>query len=321
MVRKTVEVERGIRRARQVDRGRIGTLRDNRIQKGTLKRYENAVDSFFQWLEEEGRRMPSTVEATDTAISDCLESMWENGSPMGVAGDLISGLSHFMPSLAKGLTESWRLFKVWQRNEMPNRAPPVWLHLVHALMGYALGDGDLAMACWIGVAFQNLLRTGEATSLKLQNFDFGLKGQAFAVNLGETKGGKRKGVRNERVLSRDQVLLNLLLKRFEKAGLATPLLPKTDPEMRRSFKKLLVKCGLGAAGYQPYSLRRGGATHLHRITGNMSLVCERGRWSSAKTARIYVQEAEAMLAEMTLTRAQQNKIDAGVALFLNLCSR
>jgi hypothetical protein len=285
-----------------------------------LKRYEDAVDNFFQWLEGEGRSIPTIVEATDTAISDCLESMWEDGSPMGAAGDLISGMSHFTPSLGKGLTESWRLFKVWQQNEMPNRAPPVWLQLVQALMGYALGNKDMAMACWIGMAFQNLLRTGEATSLRLQNFDFGLRGSAFPVNLGETKGGKRRGVSNERVLSRDPVLLNLLLKRFEKAGLATPLLPRTDPEMRREFKTLLKRCSLEGAGYQPYSLRRGGATHLHRITGNMSLVCERGRWSSVNTARIYAQEADAMLASTTVTRRQQANVDQCIVLFQRMCS-
>ena len=217
------------------------------------------------------------------------------------------------------MQESWKLLKVWQQNELPARSAPIWLDLCLALMGYALADKDLPLACFCGMAFQGLLRTGEAQALTLNSFDFGLTGGSFGVNLGLTKGGRRKGLRNETVISRDQVLLTLLLKRFEGADLGTRLLPKRDPEMRRCFRNLILRCGLCPDDYKPYSLRRGGATHLYKITGNMGLVIERGRLASVKTARIYVQEAEAMLKQMHLNKSQQDKVAKGNLAFRRVC--
>eukprot|EP00973_Karenia_brevis_P032367 4461584-Karenia_brevis.AAC.1 len=40
----------------------------------------------------------------------------------------------------------------------------------------------------------------------------------------------------------------------------------------------------------PYSLRRGGASHLFLRTGNMHVVQSRGRWQNLQTAKIYVDE-------------------------------
>ena len=101
--------------------------------------------------------------------------------------------------------------------------------------------------------------------------------------------------------------------------MGTPMLPKTDPEMRRALRHLILRCGLDPNEYKPYSLRRGGATHLYKIIGNMSSVIERGRWASVKTARIYVQEAEAMLKAMHLTTRQQDNIQKGMHVFHQLC--
>jgi integrase len=97
------------------------------------------------------------------------------------------------------------------------------------------------------------------------------------------------------------------------------LLPKSDPEMRRAFRKLVVRCGLDPDDYKPYSLRRGGATHLYKITGNMGLVIERLRWANIKTTRIYVQEAEAMLKELHLSTSQANRIQTGRLAFHRIC--
>ena len=51
-----------------------------------------------------------------------------------------------------------------------------------------------------------------------------------------------------------------------------------------------------------------------------ALVVERGRWASVKTARIYIAEAEAMLAATRLSALQQQQIAKGVANFERWCS-
>ena len=130
MVRKSAALAKAAKKERQAERRKLGSLRDNKIQPATLKRYEQCVESFFQWLTKGARDLPGTKEETDVAIGDRLEELWEDGSPVSEAGDLISGMIHFEPSLSKNLPESWKLLNVWQNNEMPARAAPVWLDLV-----------------------------------------------------------------------------------------------------------------------------------------------------------------------------------------------
>jgi hypothetical protein len=52
------------------------------------------------------------------------------------------------------------------------------------------------------------------------------------------------------------------------------------------------------ATYQWYSVRRGGATHALRFGSDIAAITERGRWGSAATARIYLQDAQAALSEL-----------------------
>ena len=54
------------------------------------------------------------------------------------------------------------------------------------------------------------------------------------------------------------------------------------------FGRACTVIGAGGCGYRPYSLRRGGATAFYRRTASMDQTIERGRWSTAKVARLYI---------------------------------
>ena len=45
-----------------------------------------------------------------------------------------------------------------------------------------------------------------------------------------------------------------------------------------------------------HSLRRGGAAHFFRVTGNLSATLERGRWLSVSSGRMYITEGLSVLA-------------------------
>ena len=64
------------------------------------------------------------------------------------------------------------------------------------------------------------------------------------------------------------------------------------------FKKGLKWLGLESFNFQPYSLRRGGATAFFRATRNMEAALDRGRWSSARVARIYLNDGLAREVEL-----------------------
>ena len=70
------------------------------------------------------------------------------------------------------------------------------------------------------------------------------------------------------------------------------------------FQRAVKFLKLEGLNIRPYSIRRGGATHHFHLNGNMSATVVRGRWSSAKTARIYIEDGLASLAQVRLTSSQ-----------------
>ena len=57
--------------------------------------------------------------------------------------------------------------------------------------------------------------------------------------------------------------------------------------------------GFPKGKYKPYSMRRGGATLLFKLSQSYDHVTQRGRWAHARTACIYINEAQAELAPTT----------------------
>ena len=58
---------------------------------------------------------------------------------------------------------------------------------------------------------------------------------------------------------------------------------------------------LESFAFRPYSLRRGGATHWFRHHGSFDKLLVQGRWAAPKTAKIYINEGLAILAELNLS--------------------
>ena len=110
----------------------------------------------------------------------------------------------------------------------------------------------------------------------------------MVLNLGFTKAGLRKGAQ-EQVTITDKSLASLL-KFFSRDRSSTATLVSLSPcNFRKYFSRFLSFCGLGQEDTL-HSLRRGGATHFFRVTGNLSAALERGRWISVSSGRIYITE-------------------------------
>ena len=133
-------------------------------------------------------------------------------------------------------------------------------------------------------------------------------GVSAVLHLGLTKSGRRKG-RPETVVVDDQQVVQLVTWAADGKRPGDGVLGRKNQVFRKDFKRLLERTGLAGLEYMPYSLRRGGASHLFRETGNLSLVQERGRWGQASTARIYVDEAVALSKTMCLEDWRRKKCD------------
>ena len=55
-------------------------------------------------------------------------------------------------------------------------------------------------------------------------------------------------------------------------------------------------------GFRPYSLRRGGATYWFQRHQNLDRILLQGRWHTQKSARIYLNEGLAVLAQLKVPR-------------------
>jgi len=178
-----------------------------------------------------------------------------------------------------------------------------------AVAGQALLDGRMRLATCVLLGQRALLRPAELCSLDLGGIVFSRDGTRAVLNLGWTKGGQRKGVREGATIE-DPLLLLLLRFCVEEAKQQGVLLPGGPPEFQRLFIGLLRSLGLGLVGYTPYSLRRGGATSLMARCGDLKELSAIDRWGSVATARLYVDGAAQERTAIRFTAAQGRSVAA-----------
>ena len=111
---------------------------------------------------------------------------------------------------------------------------------------------------------------------------------------GITKGGKRQGAA-ESVTANVQDLIRRLLQ--WKQSSIVPLATSASA-WRSEFSATLKAFNLEQFEFRRYSLRRGGATFWFSKHGSLDRLLLQGRWHAPRTARIYINEGLAILAEL-----------------------
>jgi hypothetical protein len=290
--------------ARRVKRRALGSLKSLSVQPRTLERYEKAVEVFVSWLEATQMGWPDCAEELDETVQEFLEYLWETGRPKMLAADALSGIQYKAPYTRHKLPGSWRLYGTWTRNEPPVRAPPMSIPVLQGLCGLAYHRGEVQLAVSLLLGHHCLLRTGELTGVLKRDLQFDVAKSTVMVSLGYTKTGKRSG-RREEVLCDDPGLAQLLWEVCRRLDHHAPLCGATAYGFRRKFHQLCRSTEIGRRlGYQPYSLRRGGATALWEAERNVDHLMMRGRWSSARTARQYVEESAVEFTRREISRTE-----------------
>ena len=300
----TFQVRGKFRRKRE--RKKAGRLRDHIIQQRTEKRYAKAIEAFGQWLTRNQVCLPGTLAGVDAVVSDFIETLWDEGDTRNLAADLLSGLQHSVPALRHHLPLGWRLLSAWRKLEVPARATQLALDQLLAMAAWCLAHHHTAMAVGLLLAYHCLLRTGELLDIIFTDFTFAADSSRAVLQLGYTKGGQRRGEKESIILD-DGKLVKAIRNLSKAANHRGPLLPMSSAAFRKLFSEALAALLLDAS-YKPYSLRRGGATHLFQLTFNYSQVAARGRWQAIRTARIYVDDAAAELAACRASAAQASKV-------------
>lgn len=272
------------------------SLRKSLISAQLLKRYQFVLVHIVNYLADCNLRV-QCLEDLDEAISSWVEYIFFEGEAKGLASDGLASLQYHLPQSAGHLRMSWKLVRTWQKIEPPTRVIPISPMLARAFAGACVLVGKIAEAAAILMAFDGLLRPGEMYMILAKDITF-YRSKAV-LTLRDTKTGKRKGA-GEMVVINSSLANHWLRMACKNKSRNDPLLLDGAPAFRLLFKNLVSHFGLQGL-YAVGSLRRGGATWDFLLHQSMERTLLRGRWTSTSSARIYLQDSVATVANLTLT--------------------
>ena len=284
--------------ARAKLRKSLGTLRQLTIQPVTRSRYDKSLQDFFNFLKETKQVLPPTAAGLDLVASDYLEALWAQGAGRTEGSNVLAALQDSQPHLKGKLPQSWRLMRTWVVHEVPNRAPPLAREFLEVMVGYSLFKGRPHFALSLLVAFFGLLRTGELLAVTARQIAVNDPKGPAVISLGLTKAGKRQGAAESVTIHVEDVCRRLYQWKSSVQGHVS--LAGPAHRWRKEFNDTIQAVNLGQVDFRPYSLRRGGATHMFTNQGSFDSLLIHGRWQSAKTARIYVNQGLSVLAELNV---------------------
>ena len=261
-------------------------LWDAAITKRTQERYFNGLSYLLPLLEAAG-----SLIQMDDLTSQWVQDCWETGESLHIVNDGLCGLHHYLPWTRGQIPTAWRLFKVWRKVEAPNRAPPLTKTLVYAMAMYAIEHDNVVFASLLLLGFFALLRTGEL--LHLCTKDLLVGDEQAIISLKDTKTGLRNAAQETVALDDPLTLetLRALIAIKEKQKLdKVPIWTRSNQSFRNEFAYHCNKFKLQGFNFRPYSMRRGGATHVFQVSGSMELALLKGRWQSTKVAKIYLSD-------------------------------
>ena len=286
--------------SRKKIRKTLGTLKQLTVQEKTRTRYKSSLSTFFAYLKEEHITLPTRRDEMDQLVSDYLEYLWAEGEGRATASTFMAALQDHQPKLRHNLPGSWRLMKTWSVHEVPARAPPMTESVLRAMVGWSVLQGYETFGLSLLVGFYGLLRTGELLSLQSWQIHMSSPQQPAVINLGLTKSGKRQGAAESITLTEKHVLQHLWA--WKRRVPEHTFLTLKPHAWRNLFTECLRKLKLDKWEFRPYSLRRGGATHLFVKGGSLDKVLLLGRWTALKTAKIYINSGLAMLTDIQVPK-------------------
>ena len=68
-------------------------------------------------------------------VAEYVEHLWEEGAPKSAANYVVAAIQFYRPECKHHLAWSWKLVKVWNQLEVPQRATPLSPELLMAFAG------------------------------------------------------------------------------------------------------------------------------------------------------------------------------------------
>ena len=138
--------------------------------------------------------------------------------------------------------------------------------------------------------------------LALRGSDILCSSKQLILSLKGTKSGQRNSA-DETVAVDDQFSILILQTVLDilttRNALSHRLWEFSNQSFKNHFESYMKRFHLTHLLFRPYSLRRGGATHLFQVSGSMELALVTGRWTN-KVARVYISDGLSKLPDLLL---------------------
>ena len=283
---------------RQRERRKMGPLKNQVVAAKTEARYSSCFDDFLKFHKlQRNFALPST-EVFDDMVAEFIESLWDQGEPKSQANYTLSAIQFYRPQAKHHLPWSWKLVKVWNTIEFPQRATPLSPEMLMALSGQAFRWRQHEFGWLLVVGFTLFLRTGELLSVQVK--DVILSRQTGVVYLPPSKTGKRNFLPLERVEITEKSTIQALGFLMKNKAPGEYLWSATRSQFMTLWHSIITSLKLDGMSYYPYSLRRGGASSAYRAGSSLDQLVSKGRWAHVHTARLYLDTGLQALAAITL---------------------
>ena len=271
---------------RRKERAKIGKLRNQVVTSKTEERYKESFRAFCSYHRLSWSSQLPGGPATDDLVSEFIEMLWESGEAKSQANYTLAAIQYFRPETKHHLPWSWKLVKVWNTLEMPQRANPLTPELLLSFAGQAFLWKQFEFGWLLIVGFTLFLRTGELLSLKAQDINLGRS--SGVVFMAPSKGAKRSLLPLERVEITEQSTLKALRILLRNKQPGDYLWSQSRHQFMSLWHSVVQSLKLDQCHFYPYSLRRGGASSAYRAGSSLDQLVTKGRWSNVSTARLYL---------------------------------
>ena len=234
----------------------------------------------------------------DCVVAAWMDHLYRGGGSFDYASQCLHGLTFHSPALRLKLNRSRMCLRGWARIRETHSHPPITWELTVMFAVTMASWGYHAEAVAALVAFDCLLRVGEATRLVRSHVvtpndpRVGGAHPTMALRLAVTKTG-----RNQWVSLHNPVVAAVLEHYLDSH---TPkhtdrVFPFTPGQFNRLLHQTASALGVGHIPYVAHSFRHGGATCAYLAGATIEQIVYRGRWRRLESARIYIQAGRALM--------------------------
>ena len=282
------------------------------ISDTTKKNYKIGLRRFFYWVKFCLVKPPRSQGELRYACAEFVNFLYQDDRPMSWAKDFLSGWKRFYSSQKGVLDEANKYYNNWSNSVVRAKATPFPVEFVQVMAAVAVTEKSYQLALLCLLAFTGLFRLGELFNLRLKMIDIVNDSFTIITLLSSKTTGPIA------IAIKDVTIISILKARVAKGRPEDLLYSGSYRTVSIFLRRVAFLLQVDGERFTGHGFRRGGATHLFRLTGNYDRVQAAGRWACAKTCRSYIDEALADRSLLALTPDGRRFLQQAVGMYADI---